>query len=532
LCVISLWRDPHKMKLDVNSVVQASICMLGLLGAGANGEGMELDEGAWALRDLMPRYSLGPAPFPHPTQMDYELFGDAFAQDDSIKVTDDKQHQKGAIWSKYTLPPNLQNWQTDLKFRVGGQSGDFFGDGFALWFVQERGIGGEALGGPDEWNGIGIFFDTYKNDAFKGKRHPYVYVIPNDGKININRLERHQIESGCHIPFRHSEELRTTIARVTLNEKNRLTVIMQPEGADDWVQCVDIASVELPENLYIGITAMTGDLVDKHHMVSIKAYTNVKTDPMSYAHKNDEFQMPDMWDAMRESGHLAREYENWEKEIMEDTEFDPSEGEDAYQNYYDHHDEDDDDHHDEDDDDHHDEDDDDHHDEDDDDHHNEEEAETHLTRAEKLKRRREQYEQRKKNKKSGDDKTPTYREDMKQISQLLEGTEIGKKFNKLHKEHREKMKMLREHLESDMAEAVHRLTGMVREIRVKEHYMNTRIQNLAEKLHVELIQPMKEESKNAGGGWFWPFLIFLMVIAGIAVFGYRRYKSFMKTHLL
>ena len=90
-------------------------------------------------RRFVEGFGLGPAPFPDFKDMDFELFGDAFLRDDSVKVTDAVQHQKGAIWSKkpYSLK-KTQDFQLDLTFRVGGTDNNIFGDGFALWYVTSK----------------------------------------------------------------------------------------------------------------------------------------------------------------------------------------------------------------------------------------------------------------------------------------------------------------------------------------------------------------------------------------------------------
>lgn len=95
-------------------------------------------------RRIVEGFGLGPAPFPDFKDMNFELFGDAFLRDDSVKVTDAVQSQKGAIWSRKAYDLSKTNdLQIDLTFRVGGVDGHMFGDGFALWYVNKdfRGMG-------------------------------------------------------------------------------------------------------------------------------------------------------------------------------------------------------------------------------------------------------------------------------------------------------------------------------------------------------------------------------------------------------
>lgn len=38
----------------------------------------------------------------------------------------------------------------------------------AIWFTAEQGLDGPVYGAADQWNGIGIFFDSFDNDGKVG----------------------------------------------------------------------------------------------------------------------------------------------------------------------------------------------------------------------------------------------------------------------------------------------------------------------------------------------------------------------------
>jgi mannose-binding lectin 2 len=46
---------------------------------------------------------------------------------------------------------------------VEGKGDGLYGDGFAVWLTKERAIMGPVFGNKDEFEGLGIFFDTYAN---------------------------------------------------------------------------------------------------------------------------------------------------------------------------------------------------------------------------------------------------------------------------------------------------------------------------------------------------------------------------------
>ena len=182
----------------------ALLLALAFAGAASAYDGSDYPEEDHVLfrnRRYMVDFGLGPAPFPDPSQMDFFMTGDAHVDGDSIRLTDAAQHQRGAIWSKFPNLRNSKEWMAELTFRVGGSTNkDFFGDGFAFWLTKERNVVGHAMGGPDKWEGLGVFFDTYKNDGFKGKKHPYVYAYINNGDKEWEKIKGSDVKNqACHI---------------------------------------------------------------------------------------------------------------------------------------------------------------------------------------------------------------------------------------------------------------------------------------------------------------------------------------------
>jgi hypothetical protein len=79
-----------------------------------------------------------------------------------------------------TQPLSTAHWVVEFEFRVHGHGTRLFGDGFAFWFVTDRNVRGSIYGSKDNFNGLGVFFDTYANGRqsvrdlagffFKGQR--------------------------------------------------------------------------------------------------------------------------------------------------------------------------------------------------------------------------------------------------------------------------------------------------------------------------------------------------------------------------
>lgn len=65
-------------------------------------------------------------------------------------------------------------------------TGSLYGDGFAMWLTKDRAIQGDVFGSKDDFEGLGIFFDTYKNNR-PGTVFPYVMAMVGDGKTKYDK---------------------------------------------------------------------------------------------------------------------------------------------------------------------------------------------------------------------------------------------------------------------------------------------------------------------------------------------------------
>lgn len=83
------------------------------------------------------------------------------------------------------MPLTATNWQVEVEFSINGQ-GSLFGDGFAMWVTKNRAQQGDVFGMQDKFEGLGIFFDTYKNNR-PGVVFPYVMAMLGDGQTAYDK---------------------------------------------------------------------------------------------------------------------------------------------------------------------------------------------------------------------------------------------------------------------------------------------------------------------------------------------------------
>lgn len=79
-----------------------------------------------------------------------------------IRLTTEVPSQTGWLWSKQLL--TASSWIVEFEFKVHSTNHNgLFGDGFAFWYVKDKEVDGPVFGSKDEFEGLGVFFDTYAN---------------------------------------------------------------------------------------------------------------------------------------------------------------------------------------------------------------------------------------------------------------------------------------------------------------------------------------------------------------------------------
>lgn len=198
-----------------------------------------------------------------------------------IRLTPDRQSKKGALWSRKPLA--VPSFSSVFKFRIAGQGKNFFGDGIALWIVQQGYyIEGQVHGFVEKFVGIGIIFDTFKNME-SIESHRDVTVLINDGEKTFEMMTKDV--KGCNINVRyHSDRADYSVsdasrAKVIVNETS-FELYVDAKNTGEWVECLVLRNLSMPnmwvENSFVGMTATTGQLADNHDVISLSSYSDSK----------------------------------------------------------------------------------------------------------------------------------------------------------------------------------------------------------------------------------------------------------------
>ncbi|ORX86162.1 hypothetical protein K493DRAFT_341674 [Basidiobolus meristosporus CBS 931.73] len=187
-----------------------------------------------------------------------------------IRLTPDIPSRAGWLWSKHALPTN--SWEIEFEFKISGAGTNLFGDGFAFWATTNDPAPGPVFGSVNEFEGLGIFFDTYANSK-ASHNFPYVMAMIGDGKTSYeNDKDGSNTEAaGCEAEIR--DRSFPTKALVTYFRDEFLEVKLQWEAENKWTPCFTVDKVRLPSLVFLGFSAHTGEISDSHEIISITSHS-------------------------------------------------------------------------------------------------------------------------------------------------------------------------------------------------------------------------------------------------------------------
>ncbi|XP_077050109.1 protein ERGIC-53 [Siphateles boraxobius] len=246
---------------------------------------------------------------PHLTQSDGRIpfwihTGNAIPGADQIRITPSLRSQKGGVWTK--SPVSFQHWEAEVAFRVSGR-GRMGADGLAIWFTTGQGLDGPVYGAADQWNGVGIFFDSFDNDG--KKNNPAVLVVGNNGKLVYDHQNDGSTQAlgTCLRDFRNKPY---PVRAKIIYYKQTLSVFINngfTPDKDDFEFCAKVENMVIPESGYFGISAATGGLADDHDVLSFLLFR--LTEP------GQNLPPPEKEIPKEEKDKYQEEFENFQQEL-------------------------------------------------------------------------------------------------------------------------------------------------------------------------------------------------------------------------
>ncbi|TCD65570.1 hypothetical protein EIP91_002490 [Steccherinum ochraceum] len=194
-----------------------------------------------------------------------------------VRLTRARPSEMGWLWSR--LPITSTNFIVEVEFKISGDSSHLFGDGMAIWFTTERAQPGPVFGSKDNFNGVGIFLDTYAN-ARHSYAFPRIVGMRGDGKTSYDLAnDGHDTSAGaCSANYRRTNV--ATKLKITYIKEAYLDVKIQYKAWDEWSDCFTINGADiLPLAPYLGFSALTGDVFDAHDIISVTTHSAVLSNP-------------------------------------------------------------------------------------------------------------------------------------------------------------------------------------------------------------------------------------------------------------
>ncbi|XP_028828889.1 protein ERGIC-53 [Denticeps clupeoides] len=230
--------------------------------------------------------------------------GNAIPSADQIRITPSLRSQQGSVWTKNVV--KFEHWEAVVTFRVSGR-GRMGADGLAVWYTSGQGLTGPVYGAADQWNGVGIFFDSFDNDG--KKNNPTVLVVGNNGKLVYDHQNDGTTQSlgTCLRDFRNKPY--PVRAKITYYKKT-LTVLINngfTPDKEDYEFCTRIENMIIPVEGYFGISAATGGLADDHDVLSFLLFR--LTEPGQQLPPAEQ-EMP-----KEEKDKYQEEFENFQQEL-------------------------------------------------------------------------------------------------------------------------------------------------------------------------------------------------------------------------
>lgn len=151
-----------------------------------------------------------------------------------------------------------------------------------MWLTRSRGQIGPVFGSTDNFEGLGIFFDTYKNNR-PGTVFPYVMAMVGDGKTSYDKGNDGKVNeyAGCSARGIRGAAVPTK-ARLTYFQDKSLKLELQYKAEDQWILCFEKEDPpSIPSVAYLGFSAETGELSDNHDIISVQAKNLYSSVPSS-----------------------------------------------------------------------------------------------------------------------------------------------------------------------------------------------------------------------------------------------------------
>ncbi len=201
----------------------------------------------------------------------FDFGGDTMAVNGKhLRLTADRAAQSGFIYSR--LPFTASSFVIDLEFKISGKPTSLYGDGMALWLTENRQKRGHVFGLEDNFKGLGIFVDTYRNGK-AGTTFPYIMAMLGDGQTKYDKWQDGKTNElgGCSARGLYNSHENAHL-KITYIKDGFLSVAIKYKPGQGYKNCFTLNDIQLPVIRYLGLSAETGELSENVDIIKLNSY--------------------------------------------------------------------------------------------------------------------------------------------------------------------------------------------------------------------------------------------------------------------
>ena len=207
--------------------------------------------------DLIPPLSLD-------TDLNYDFGGSTTLTRNEVRLTMENPGEAGWIVSKYDDDLLPANFEFEVELKISGSGRNLYGDGMALFFLEELPGLGNLMGFNEFYKGTSLVLDTYRNGK-GGRAFPRLVLMQNNGLQTYdmaNDGKANEID-GCSLRGLHNNKRQEfSIFKIGYSQIMRKLVV-QVNYRSKWETCIS-ADVDMGPVRRIAMSAATGELSDIH----------------------------------------------------------------------------------------------------------------------------------------------------------------------------------------------------------------------------------------------------------------------------
>ncbi|GEQ69299.1 hypothetical protein JCM33374_g2970 [Metschnikowia sp. JCM 33374] len=206
-----------------------------------------------------------------------------------ISLTSSGKHQASNMFSK--KPLNAESFEMELTFHLHSKE-SIMADGMAVWFLEQPSPLGDVFGVQNNFKGLGIVIDTFRNGVHgdfplvsaQYSPDPLFYDKNTDG-LNT------QIAS-CTAKSLVNPASGKTRMRVVHTKNGYLSVDFNydPDHSGEWHNCFSVMDVKLPSQSYLGLSAETGQMFETVDIIESKIFALYSPDGDHFIESVDELE--------------------------------------------------------------------------------------------------------------------------------------------------------------------------------------------------------------------------------------------------